>query len=59
MSMALVERESTRTRSASGPRELGEKMVTKLWVRYWEFWNMFIGSRVGDRFVRTTAGTDN
>lgn len=31
---ALVERESTRTGSASGPRELGEKTVTKLWVRY-------------------------
>lgn len=37
LSMALVERESTRTGSVSGPRELGEKTVTKLWVRYWEF----------------------
>lgn len=34
LSTALVERESTRTGSASGPRELGEKTVIKLWVRY-------------------------
>lgn len=56
MSTALVERESTRTGSLGNWER---KLLSSCGSDTRNFWNMFIGSRVGDRFGRTTAGTDH